>query len=263
MASHFQAAIDFIEARKTELGVTDADIYVANLTKYLDSKEDSRAAVLIALDASKSLITIAVAFFAALGAFALNHRSNNQGPISWSLVLLGASAILTVTSMFAGFKALGKACKRAQKPPDAEGPQWATEPLGWWLGTQSFLGLAALGCFGSAMFLWEPQANKPPDPQIARLQQSVDGLTQQATELAQLGQNAITPTGDLMTRLEQLTNELSRLSQNAATAAPSIAAIPVLDRRMRELGDAIADIRSRLPLPPQPGARGGQGRVAR
>ena len=80
MPVSFQRALEVVENHRQELGVADPDAYIGNLAKFLDTKEDARAAVLMAVDASKSLITIGVAFFAALGAFALNYRLVNPHP---------------------------------------------------------------------------------------------------------------------------------------------------------------------------------------
>lgn len=235
MASHHQAAIDrLIQARK-------------------DAKEDARAAVLIALDASKSLITIAIAFFAALGAFVLNYRASNQASFSWPMALLGLSAVMTIASMIAGFNAVGKAYKRAQKGPDAEGLQWATRPLAPSLGAQSLLGLAALVCFGLAVVFWEARPSTALEAQVTRLQQTLDDLVRrvdrQAGELTLIQQNAATATGDLGRRLGQQGTELARIDQAAAANAQAVAAIPALERRLTEIAAGLAEIRGRLPQP--------------
>jgi hypothetical protein len=94
MPQDFKEAVDFLEVNKAHLGVTDPDGYIDDLRIYLGSKiEDSqKASVLIAVDASKSLMNIGVAFFAALGAFALNYRSTHGFSFSFPIICLGLSA---------------------------------------------------------------------------------------------------------------------------------------------------------------------------
>ena len=72
---------------------------------------------MIAVDAAKSLITIGVALFLQLlGAFALNYRSNHTVFLTaWPILLMTASAVVTVISMMVGLAAIGRAYRRGQE----------------------------------------------------------------------------------------------------------------------------------------------------
>jgi hypothetical protein len=142
------------------------------------TNEDQRAAVLIAVDAAKSLITIGVAFFAALGAFALNYRSNHTVFLTaWPILLMTVSAVVTVISMIVGLAAIGKAYQRGQRPPNPGGePSWSTKPISGLLGWQSNLGLLALALFAGSIVMWE-QRPAPADSRLDRTEASLSALS--------------------------------------------------------------------------------------
>ena len=119
MPRSFPEAFDFVEHHRDHLGVADPDAYVAQLRVFMDqTPEDARAAATIAVDAAKNLINIGVAFFAALGAFALTYRSTHATfSFSVPIVLLALSALATIASMIAGFAAIRLRIPETNAPP--------------------------------------------------------------------------------------------------------------------------------------------------
>ena len=156
MPVSYDAALALVKKHKTELSVADPDEYIENLTKLIGGQpDDRRAAVTIAVGAAQSLITIGVAVFGALAVFILNYRSTHSDlGSSLSVWLLVIAAAVTLLSMWSGYKAIGIAYQRGQRPSGAD-PSWSTKPLASWLGFQSMSGLVALAFFGAAAFFWQ------------------------------------------------------------------------------------------------------------
>lgn len=244
MPLSFPEAFDFVEHHRDHLGVADPDAYVDQLRAFMDQKpEDARTAATIAIDAAKSLINIGVAFFAALGAFALTYRSTHAVfSFSISVVLLSLSAIVTIGSMIAGFAAIGLAYRRGQRPADAAGFPWATRPLSPFFRAQSLLGLAALVLFAIAVFFWDAGSSTTADTRIDQLQGRIDAL---------------------QTRLDQQAADLAKAIQasnaNHATNAvppPNFVGLaqvpPKLDAIVSALHELQASLPGPSPPPPQP-----------
>jgi hypothetical protein len=162
------------------------------------TNDDRRAAVLIAVDAAKGLITIGVAFFAALGAFALNYRSNHTIFLTaWPILLMAVSAVVTVISMVVGLAAIGRAYKRGQRPPDPSGePSWSTKPISGLLGWQSVLGLLALALFAGSIVMWEQQP-APADSRLDRAEASLSALSGRLDQQERTLATAITDIANL------------------------------------------------------------------
>lgn len=162
--AEYNVALKYLEDNKTALpGLNGADqdrvvIEIKDIVSRLyDRKpEDLRAAVVMAIDAAKTLTTIGIAFFVALGGFAVQYVSNHNSVISWWSLLITVSAVLTVISIINGFRATGVAFKNAQGISNAGTPaqMWSTEPLKGYLDRQSWIGLLALICFGISLFFW-------------------------------------------------------------------------------------------------------------
>jgi hypothetical protein len=228
MPDPYPEAVQLLEHYKAELGVAEPDTYVAAVTAALAAHEneraaDARAAATMAVDAAKSLITIGIAFFAALGAFALNYRSTHANlTISHSVLLLALAAFLTVASMWSGFIAIGTAYKRGQRPADTQGPPWSTRPLSGFLGAQSLLGLLALLCFGGAVLSWDAGSSGDLD--------------------------------DVKKRIDQQADEIARLDQRVVGMAQATATVGALDTRLHDVETAVAELKTRLPTPAPPSA---------
>ena len=153
----------------------------------LTDKEDyQRSVVLIAAHASKSLMTIGIAFVAALGVFVLSYRSRHDTiDHSTSVILLAIAAALTIISVISGFMAIGRAYKDGQRSADGDGRSWAIKPLRWRLNAQSLFGLAALGCFIVAVVSWNIGASTGLiEAPLVRMQRTIDGLTIRADQQA-------------------------------------------------------------------------------
>jgi hypothetical protein len=239
MPSSFPEAERVVEQHVGELGVTDPAGYLRSFKTYLELKpEDARQAALMAVDASKTLISIGVAFFAALGAFGLTYRSTHEAIafFSNSIILLAFSALLTIASMWSGFMAIGRAYRRGQRPGDAAGPPWATRAISSRLGFQSLTGLGALLLFALAVILWDAGSSNSADTQIRALQARIDTLN---------------------TRLDQQAGDITKLGQGQGGTAVVYGAISSIPQQLRAIGDAIGNITTQLaerPPVPQPKA---------
>jgi hypothetical protein len=123
---------------------------------YERKPEDLRAAVSMAVDAAKTLVTIAIAFFVAIGGFIVQYVGTHDSIWSATLWLLVLAALAGIASMIAGFFAIGQAFKNAQgiSLATATRPMWSTEPMKGYLDFQSFAGLAGLVLFGFAVLFW-------------------------------------------------------------------------------------------------------------
>lgn len=256
----FERALDVLLAHKSELNVPDPDGYLADLRSHIelkpdDGQADRRAAVLIAVDASKALTTIGVAFFAALGAFALNYRSTHIAAITLMPVsLFVASALFTLGSMWIGFIAIGKAYKRGQRPPDAEGPSWSTLPLSNLLGAQSITGLIALLFFGAAVFLWSPgPATDTTSTQLKNVISLLDDLSKkierQSSDMGKVNADI----ASISRRADQLASDTTKVGLEAATATQSaIGTLTAINQRINEVQSAIAEVKAKLAIPAPP-----------
>jgi len=180
----------------------------------------------MAVDASKSLISIGIAFFAALGAFMLTYRSTH-GSIAYSssIVLLAVSAVLTIASMWCGFAAIGRAYRRGQRPADAAGLPWATRAISHLLGLQSLMGLGALFAFACAVWFWDAGSNSAADAQIRTLHARIDVL------------NA---------RLDQQAGNIATFGQTQGAASQAYGAVAAIPQQLRAIGGTLDDIKTDL-----------------
>jgi hypothetical protein len=118
------------------------------------SSDDRKEAAKIAVDASKTLIAIAVAVFVAMGGFIQFAR--NSG-LEWSdrpIILFGVAAVFVLVSMMYGFVAIGSTYKRAEGREQEGGTPWSTRAIAPKLNWQSYIGLAALGVFALGILTW-------------------------------------------------------------------------------------------------------------
>ena len=124
-----------------------------------EALERALLAVSMAVDASKALVSIAIAFFVAMGGFIQFAISHDLKWNSTPVIFLAVAALLALISMIFGFNAIGNAFRRGEGRIDAEGPAWTTTPLKAYLTRQSYAGLGAMAAFGLALFLWDsPQS---------------------------------------------------------------------------------------------------------
>jgi hypothetical protein len=124
----------------------------------LRDNDNKRAATLIAVDAAKTFVTIAIALFVAIVGFLQFTYHNVSAEI---LLGLATAATLALVSMIAGFTVIARAYKNADdrvKPkkskrgtPDIKWLPWSTEYLSGPINLQALTGLAALLAFAVAL----------------------------------------------------------------------------------------------------------------
>ena len=106
--------------------------------------DNKRAATLIAVDAAKSFVQIAIALVVAILGFVQFSYRNVNG---WLLLALAASAVLAFISTCAGFVVISKAYKQGDGRGTTKTDPWGTEPLRRAINTQALAGLGALFVF--------------------------------------------------------------------------------------------------------------------
>jgi Putative peptidoglycan binding domain len=225
MALSFPEAIRVVENDPDALGVSDPYGYIANLKAFLRGRpDDARVAVLIAVDAAKSLIGVGAAFFVALAAFILLFRSSITSGLTETFLLLVVSTVLTILSIATGLLAIGIACRRGQRPADRKGAPWSTRPFGWLLGVQSLTGVGALALFGLAICVWDgsSSSSNAMTSQLEALQNRIESVNsrvdQQAATLVQASQKPplqtvqpSPPTTDITPELRAIATSLDGL----------------------------------------------------
>ena len=168
MPADYATALTYLENNKTAalpgpgLQNMDRDRILGELRDIVErlydrKPEDLRAAVTMAVDAAKTLVAIAIAFFVAVGGFMVQYAATHDSIWSATLWLLAAAALAGVVSMIAGFFAIGTAFKNAQAIPPASPtttPMWSTAPMKRSLNFQSYAGLAGLALFAFALVFW-------------------------------------------------------------------------------------------------------------
>ncbi len=236
MPRSFSEAFDFVEQHRDHLGVADPDAYVAQLRAFMDqTPDDTRAATTIAADAAKNLINIGVAFFAALGAFALAYRSTHAAFFfSVPVVLLSLSALVTIASMIAGVTAIGL---RGQRLTDANDHPSAARRMSAFFRAQSLLALGALVLFAIAVFFWDAGSSTTADTRIDQLQSRIDAL---------------------QVRLDQQAANFSKASQpppNQAVSAmpqPNFSGLTQVPSKLDSIVNALRDLKAAIPPPSPP-----------
>lgn len=124
--------------------------------------EDYRQAATMAVDASKSLLQIAIAVFIAMGGFMQFGFKSGLDWDSLPIILFAVAGGLAFLSMCAGFFAIGDAFKRGEGRVDKNAPNpWSTAKLKSWLESQSFLGVCALIAFAAAIVFWSVSDSGP------------------------------------------------------------------------------------------------------
>lgn len=241
MALSFPEAVRVVENDPDALGVSNPYEYIANLKAFLRGQpDDARVAVLIAVDAAKSLIGIGAAFFLALAGFILLFRSSVTSGFTETFLFLIVSAILVVVSVATGLLAIGTAYRRGQRPADRRGAPWSTKPFGWLLGVQSLTGVCALAFFGLAVVVWDGGSGSTTTSQFRALQDRIDSVNaridKQAATLVQASQKPelqavqpSAPAADITPQLSAIATSLDQLKAviprqitvNVAQAAPA------------------------------------------
>jgi hypothetical protein len=224
MALSFPEAVRVVENDPDALGVSNPYEYIASLKAFLRGRpDDARVAVLIAVDAAKSLIGVGAAFFVALAAFILLFRSSLISGFTETFLFLIVSTTLTVVSVATGLLAIGTAYRRGQRPADRRGAPWSTKPFGWLLGVQSLTGVFALAFFGLAVVVWDGGGSSATTSQFRALQDKIDSVNarvdQQAATLVlasqkpevQAVQPISPPAPSLIPQLSAITTSLDQL----------------------------------------------------
>jgi hypothetical protein len=244
MPSAFPEAFDFVEQHRDHLGVADPDTYVAELRAFMDRRsEDAQAAATIAVDAANSLINIGVAFFVALGAFALTYRSTHAAfSFSVAVVLLSLSAVATIASMIAGAAAIRLAYRGGQRGADADGPPWTAPPSSRLFKAQPLMGLGALVLFAIAVLFWDAGSSTTADAGTEHLQSRIDALQgrldQQAGELAKASQAAASQT--------------TSGQAASATPQPNLTGLTQVPSKLDAIVIALRELKAAIPPPPVP-----------
>jgi Putative peptidoglycan binding domain len=224
MALSFPEAVRVVENNPDALGVGDPYGYIANFKAFLRGRpDDARVAVLIAVDAAKSLIGVGAAFFVALSAFIVLFRSSIVSGFKGTLLFLMISIVLIILSIAAGLLAMGIAYRRGQRPADRNGAPWSTGPFSWLVGVQSLTGVGALALFGLAIAVWDGRnSGSATTFQFKALQGRIDSISsrvdQQVATLVHASMNpqvqavqTIPPVADITPELRAIATSLDGL----------------------------------------------------
>jgi len=144
--------------------------YVASILEAIEKAElrdndNKRAATLIAVDAVKAFVQIAIALVIAIVGFVqFSYHSVSLLLLDW----LGVAAGLSFLSMVAGFIVISKAYKRgdgrAVKPNGqlvAQSSPWSTETLSRPINFQAGFGVVALLIFAGALAYFNVRGGNP------------------------------------------------------------------------------------------------------
>lgn len=162
MAFNSKPAKDFLTAHKTELkdlGGMSADDYLAELDNVFKAKpEDQRLSAQMAVDTSKTMVTIALAAVAALVAF--SQATGFPALYSPGFLLWSGTFLALVLSMIAGAIVVSGIAKRGGGDKDTPG-DWNTDAAKSAINSQAWIGLAAIILFVALILVGHV-------PQIAR-----------------------------------------------------------------------------------------------
>lgn len=167
---NLEHASKIVDDHKSQLPLSTnqkKDAYVKRFKEILKqiadrSPEDYRQAATMAVDASKSLLQIAIAVFIAMGGFMQFGVKSGLDWDSLPIILFAIAAGFSFLSMCAGFIAIGRAFKRGEGREDKDAPNpWSTEKLKSLLGSQSLLGVGALIAFAAAIVFWNVSDSEP------------------------------------------------------------------------------------------------------
>ena len=145
------------------LAGTDYEKFVSEITDAiavakLRENDNKRAATLIAVDAAKSFVQIAIALVVAiLGFVQFSYRNVGVG----ILIALAGAAFLAFVSMCAGFVVISKAYKRGDGRVATPASPWGTESLRSAINTQAIAGLLALFAFAVALVVFNAGISAP------------------------------------------------------------------------------------------------------
>ena len=140
----------------------DRTQYVATIVDAIAKAESAendnkRAATLIAVDAAKTFVQIAIALVIAIVGFVqFSYHSLSQ----ISLYSLGAAASLAFLSMLAGFLVISKAYKHGDGR-EGKRPLWSTENLSTPINLQAWFGVLALIAFAATLANFNVGNNNP------------------------------------------------------------------------------------------------------
>ncbi len=214
MTIDLRPALTVVKSHKQDLNfvtATEKDNYEIALEEYFEAlstrtTEDFRAAVQMAVDGAKTLITIAVATF---GVFALVIQYGFSHKLGWiSTGALAVAECCLIISMMFGLNVLGMAFKRAEGLENPTLPPWSTKPLGPSLMRQSYLGLASLLAFAVGIGFWNTPAETRNQPAMtkAEFQHLQENVEKQGNILAEL--RAILPLNQIIQEVSEKQNRI-------------------------------------------------------
>jgi hypothetical protein len=120
--------------------------------------DNKRAATLIAVDAAKTFVQIAIALVVAILGFIQFSYRNVTGSL---LVMLAIAAILAFVSMCAGFIVISKVYKKGDGRIPSPDVPWSTYDVKNPINVQAITGVVALAVFASALVVFNAGAARP------------------------------------------------------------------------------------------------------
>ena len=159
MSYDTEKAIESIEPCKSALGELYAET-VIRIRK--EPNPDKREATKIAVDVSKTFMTISLAAFALIGLFARYYLSEGYALQSPKLISLGISAGCALLSMIVGLTAISAVYNSADGKSGRDSGQeyWNIDDIRGKLNAQAIIGLLSIGAFVAAVTAWNEDGRK-------------------------------------------------------------------------------------------------------
>src|SRR5215212_4420030 len=162
----WQPLIDVLDANVAALPFPTApakDAYVTEIKREIEKaqsreNDNKRAATLIAVDAAKTFVSIAVALLGATVGFIQFSYRNVAGLLLSALLF---AALLAFISMAGGFIVISRAYKRGDGRVSTVGIPWSTESLRRPLNFQAGAGVVALLIFVSSLAIFTSNIGVP------------------------------------------------------------------------------------------------------
>jgi hypothetical protein len=158
--------LDLLQKNEAALSFGTGDersAYVAEMTKEIEKaqlreNDNKRAATLIAVDAAKTFVQIAIALIVAIVGFIQFSYRNVAG---WLLLWLALAAFLAFVSMCAGFIVISRAYKKGDGRITSTDAPWSTTFLRIPINVQAIAGVIALITFASALAIFNTNVGRP------------------------------------------------------------------------------------------------------
>lgn len=177
MSLDIDVTLQILEQHKASFGGTDTfqNAQIKEAKKLLSrTAEDKREASKLAIDAAKTLVTIGVAVFVALGGFVQFAKKEGLAWADTPIILFALSALLVLLSMILGLVAMSKTWKRGEGSANTDETAWWTPSIKNQLNGQAWAGIVGLVFFGAAIVLWD----NAPSNQIPELTFSITSQSQ-------------------------------------------------------------------------------------